>query len=62
VRVETTAVWQFCERRAPTGLRPALMQREHVYCALCNIVCLFLAFVGTQTDAAVMTDSRIGLS
>jgi hypothetical protein len=51
-----------CERRAPTGLRPALMQRAHVYCALCNIACLFLASIGTQTDAAVMTCYHIGLS
>lgn len=43
-----------CEA-ATTGFRPALMQRGHVCCALCNIVCLFLASIGTRTDAAVMT-------
>ena len=31
-----------------------------IQCALCNIACLFLADIGTQTDSAVMTCSRIG--
>lgn len=51
-----------CEtaRLSTTALRPALMQLAHEYCALCNIACLFLASIGTQTAAAVMTYSRIG--
>jgi hypothetical protein len=49
-------------RLSTTGLRPALMQLAHEYCALCNLVCLFLASIGTQTAAAVMTYSRIGRS
>ena len=37
---ETRDVHDYCcERRAPTGLRPALMQREHVnYCIDCAIL------------------------
>ena len=45
--------------RAPSGAYAArACQLLH---RLCNIVCLFLASIGTQTDAAVMTDNRIVL-
>lgn len=59
-RLETcTRLRATSAHRAPSGAYAArACQLLH---RLCNIVCLFLASIGTQTDAAVMTDNRIGL-